>query len=139
MSNAQAQKTDSAETQKDASEKAGQEPSKPSKGAAPTTSASLPLPWAIAMAVGSGYLSIAIEVQWVRALALSFPATVYVFALVLSAYLVGIGAGAIVVGRVFQGRAPTVLTLAEHPRRGSLSVTRHEHVRHAHVQPHRSR
>lgn len=66
---------------------------------------------AIGLALVSGFIAIAVEVQWVRALALSFPATVYVFALVLAAYLVGIGAGSSVISRVFKHRSPRPRTL----------------------------
>jgi spermidine synthase len=58
------------------------------------------------LAVGSGCLAIGIQVLWTRALALSFPSTVYVFTLVLAAYLVGIGFGSLWVGVAFRKRAP---------------------------------
>ena len=62
---------------------------------------------AYALAVLSGFIAIAIEIHWVRALALSFPATVYVFALVLAAYLVGIGLGSAAVDRWLARHAPS--------------------------------
>ncbi len=49
------------------------------------------------IAAASGFFSIGLEVSWTRALALTIPATVYVFALVLTAYLLGIGAGSLAV------------------------------------------
>lgn len=61
---------------------------------------------ALALASASGLLSIAVEVLWVRALSLTFPATVYVFAIVLAAYLVGIGAGSAAIARLHRHRAP---------------------------------
>lgn len=66
------------------------------------------LPWrrAAALAAAGGFAAIAIEVQWVRALALSFPGTVYVFALVLAAYLVGIGLGGLWTARRYRRVAP---------------------------------
>ncbi|MBH23511.1 MAG: hypothetical protein CMH57_03405 [Myxococcales bacterium] len=76
-----------------------------------TTSEGLSTPLAASLAAVSGFLGIAIEVMWFRGLALSFPGTVYVFALVLSAYLVGIGVGSLVIGRVFRDRAPSAVVL----------------------------
>ncbi len=62
------------------------------------------------VAAATGFLGIAVEVLWVRALALSFPATTEVLALVLAAYLLGIGLGALAVGRLQHGAAaPTTL------------------------------
>ncbi|TNE44674.1 MAG: hypothetical protein EP343_28860 [Deltaproteobacteria bacterium] len=61
---------------------------------------------ALFLAATSGFLAIGIEVLWTRALALSFPASVYVFALVLAAYLVGIGLGSIWVGASYKTRSP---------------------------------
>ena len=58
------------------------------------------------LAAASGFLAIATEVLWTRAFALSFPATVYVFALILSAYLLGIGGGSLAVARATRARAP---------------------------------
>ncbi|MBW2734853.1 MAG: hypothetical protein JRH20_20910 [Deltaproteobacteria bacterium] len=52
-------------------------------------------PAALAIAASTGFFAIAVEVLWVRALALSFPGTVYVFSVVLAAYLAGIGAGSL--------------------------------------------
>ncbi|MEM7160028.1 MAG: fused MFS/spermidine synthase [Myxococcota bacterium] len=69
--------------------------------------AGLPANRAAVLAVVSGFIAIAIEIHWVRALALSFPATVYVFALVLSAYLVGIGLGSAAVDRWLARHSPT--------------------------------
>lgn len=61
---------------------------------------------ALVLAVLCGLVGIAVEVQWVRALSLSFPATVYVFAMVLAAYLVGIGLGSSVIARLHRSRPP---------------------------------
>ncbi len=61
-----------------------------------------------ALATVSGFLAIATEVLWTRALALSFPATVYVFALILSAYLVGIGVGSLAVAAATRNRTPRI-------------------------------
>ncbi|MCH7548467.1 MAG: hypothetical protein IH969_02850, partial [Candidatus Krumholzibacteriota bacterium] len=47
------------------------------------------------LSVTSGLLSIGTEVLWVRSLVLSFQGTVYVFAVVLTSYLIGIGAGSL--------------------------------------------
>ncbi|MEO1270626.1 MAG: hypothetical protein AAFX99_21255, partial [Myxococcota bacterium] len=68
------------------------------------------VPLAFTLAAASGFLGIAIEVMWFRGLALAFPGTVYVFALVLSAYLVGIGLGSLLVGGWFRARKPTVMS-----------------------------
>jgi spermidine synthase len=59
----------------------------------------------------SGFASIAIEVLWVRALSLSYPGTVYVFAVVLAAYLIGIGVGSLTIGRLYLKRAPRLSAL----------------------------
>lgn len=61
---------------------------------------------ALVLAAASGFLAIGIEVLWTRSLALSFPASVYVFALVLAAYLMGIGLGSVWVGAWFRHRTP---------------------------------
>lgn len=61
---------------------------------------------ALALAAAAGFLAIATEVQWVRALSLSVPATVYVFAMVLAAYLVGIGLGSSAIARLHRDRGP---------------------------------
>lgn len=61
---------------------------------------------ALALAGLSGVIAIAVEVQWVRALSLTFPATVYVFAMVLAAYLVGIGLGSSAIARLHRLRSP---------------------------------
>ncbi len=66
----------------------------------------LPPGRALVLALGSGFVGIAIEVEWVRALSLSFPATVYVFALVLAAYLTGIGLGSAMIARLYRARIP---------------------------------
>jgi spermidine synthase len=58
------------------------------------------------LAVVSGFLAIATEVLWTRALALSFPASVYVFTLILCAYLIGIGVGSLAVARLTRRRPP---------------------------------
>lgn len=79
---------------------------------APAAQASLPGWLAATLAVTSGFLAIAIEVMWVRAWSLSFPVTVYVFALVLAAFLVGIGLGSLALGRTHRRRAPDPGTLA---------------------------
>lgn len=70
---------------------------------------SAPLPMlsrrmALVLAGSSGFLAIGIEVLWTRALALSVFSDRYVFALVLAAYLVGIGVGAVAVGWFFRRR-----------------------------------
>lgn len=52
-------------------------------------------PLALVIASSSGFFAIGIEILWSRALALSFPGTVYVFSVVLAAYLAGIGAGSL--------------------------------------------
>jgi spermidine synthase len=72
-----------------------------------------PLPPALAftLAAGSGFLSIALEVLLTRALTLVFTATVYVFALTLSAYLIGIALGALAVAAYHRRRAPQPQTL----------------------------
>ncbi|MEX1361497.1 MAG: fused MFS/spermidine synthase [Nannocystaceae bacterium] len=61
---------------------------------------------ALALASAAGFIAIATEVQWVRALSLSVPATVYVFAMVLAAYLVGIGLGSSAIARLHRDRGP---------------------------------
>ncbi len=66
---------------------------------------------AFGLAMASGFLGIGVEVLWTRALALSFPATVYVFAIVLSAYLLGIGLGSLALGAFHKRRAPSLATL----------------------------
>lgn len=48
------------------------------------------------LAAVSGALAIAIEVLWTRALALAFPGSVYVFTVVLAAFLAGIGGGSLI-------------------------------------------
>ena len=48
----------------------------------------------------SGLLAIATEALWVRALVLSFNGTVYVFAIILTAYLLGIGGGSLLLARL---------------------------------------
>ncbi len=55
------------------------------------------LSWKMAsiLAVCSGLLAIGTEVLWIRALILSFQGTVYVFAVVLTSYLIGIGSGSL--------------------------------------------
>lgn len=74
---------------------------------APSPAFSVSYKVALFLAASSGFLAIGIEVLWTRALALSFPASVYVFALVLAAYLVGIGLGSIWVGASYRKRAPS--------------------------------
>lgn len=73
------------------------------------TPAALTLPRAALLAGASGLLAIGVEVLWTRALALSFPATVYVFAVVLAAYLFGIASGALLLPRLTQRFAPLPL------------------------------
>ena len=55
---------------------------------------------AAVLALCSGLFAIGTEVLWVRALVLSFHGTVYVFATVLAAYLIGIGAGSLLLARL---------------------------------------
>lgn len=88
------------------------EPSVP-EAALPDGAAEATLPsWlALGLAGGSGLFAISVEVLWIRALALSFPATVYVLALVLAAFLVGLGSGALLVGQLHRRRAPRLRTL----------------------------
>ncbi len=69
--------------------------------------AAFPLAGALALAGASGFVSIAVEVLWIRGLALSFTASVYVFSLVLAAFLVGIGLGSLALGGIFKRRAAT--------------------------------
>ncbi len=78
----------------------------PSDARAPAPTPPLTLPRMLGLAAASGLAAIAIEVQWVRALSLSFPATVYVFALVLAAYLTGIGLGSAGIARLYRTKAP---------------------------------
>lgn len=76
------------------------------------TAAPLALPRATLLALSSGVLAIGVEVLWTRALALSFPATVYVFAVVLAAYLFGIASGALLLPRLTRRFAPLPLLAA---------------------------
>ncbi len=62
----------------------------------------IPFKFAAILAMTTGFLSIGTEVLWTRALALIYPASVYIFALVLAAYLVGIGLGSLWVGQYSQ-------------------------------------
>tara|TARA_B100000609_G_scaffold199150_1_gene200902 strand:+ start:10438 stop:12816 length:2379 start_codon:yes stop_codon:yes gene_type:complete len=64
-----------------------------------TSAPSIPRRMAIFLAASSGFLSIGTEILWTRALALTFPVSAHVFALVLAAYLVGIGLGSLWLGR----------------------------------------
>jgi spermidine synthase len=64
------------------------------------------------VALTSGFCAIAIEVLWSRGLSLSVSGSVYVFALILAAYLVGIGLGSLWVGQRHQSRAPRRETLS---------------------------
>lgn len=59
--------------------------------------ASCKIDWrtAVILAACSGLLAIGTEVLWVRALVLSFQGTVYIFAVVLTSYLIGIGCGSL--------------------------------------------
>jgi spermidine synthase len=61
----------------------------------PPASPKLTVKLASLLATCSGLLAIGTEVLWVRALVLSFQGTVYIFALVLTAYLIGIGWGSL--------------------------------------------
>lgn len=70
-------------------------PAAVSPGHSPRSSRRLGGATALVLAGGSGLLAIGTEVLWVRALVLSFFGTVYVFAMVLTAYLVGIGSGSL--------------------------------------------
>jgi spermidine synthase len=54
----------------------------------------------VTLAAVTGFLAIATEALWVRALVLSFNGTVYVFALILTAYLLGIGGGSLLLARL---------------------------------------
>jgi len=54
----------------------------------------------LALAGVTGFLAIATEALWVRALVLSFNGTVYVFAIILTAYLLGIGGGSLLLARL---------------------------------------
>lgn len=72
----------------------------------PAERAARPANLYVVLAGASGFLAIATEVLWTRAMALSFPATVYVFALILSAYLVGIGFGSLGVAQATRDRSP---------------------------------
>jgi spermidine synthase len=78
-------------------------PARETPATRPVTSLSLPL--AVLLAFASGFAAIGIEVLWTRALAMTFPATVYVFALVLAAYLAGIGIGSLLLPLLLR-RAP---------------------------------
>ncbi|MCK5800585.1 MAG: hypothetical protein KAI47_25525, partial [Deltaproteobacteria bacterium] len=66
----------------------------------------LPPNHARGLALVSGFLAIGVEVLWTRALSLSFPATVYVFAIVVAAYLFGIATGALFLPRLPRGVRP---------------------------------
>ncbi|PIE18821.1 MAG: hypothetical protein CSA65_04090 [Proteobacteria bacterium] len=68
---------------------------------------------AATLALVSGLLAIGVEVLWTRALSLSFPATVYVFAVVLAAYLFGVALGALLTPRLSRrlARAPLLAGL----------------------------
>lgn len=63
--------------------------------------------WALALAAVSGALSMAIQVMLTRALALTAPGSVYMFGLVLSAYLLGLVVGAAAIVPWFRRRTPT--------------------------------
>jgi len=69
-------------------------------------SPSIPLRLASVVALASGVFSIGAEVLWIRALSLSFPTTLFVLALVLSAHLVGVGLGALAAGRLNRRGGP---------------------------------
>ncbi|MCP4602555.1 MAG: hypothetical protein GY847_18900 [Proteobacteria bacterium] len=83
----------------------------PDTGSLPPMPLHLEFRPAVAVAGASGFLAIAIEVQWVRALSLSFPGTVYMFAVVLAAYLIGIGFGSLIIGYFYRKRAPKLSVL----------------------------
>lgn len=63
--------------------------------------------WALGLAAVSGALSMGIQVLFTRALALTAPGSVYMFGLVLSAYLLGLVVGAAAIVPWFRRRTPT--------------------------------
>lgn len=63
--------------------------------------------WALGLAAVSGSLSMGIQVLFTRALALSAPGSVYMFGLVLSAYLLGLVVGSAAIVPWFRRRMPT--------------------------------
>lgn len=65
-----------------------------------STSSAITFNRAALLAAISGFIAIGVEVLWTRALALAFPATIYIFAIVLSAYLFGIGLGSLLLTRI---------------------------------------
>ncbi len=69
--------------------------SEPTNGPPPWRSARL----ALALAFGTGFISLLLEVAWTRAFSLALGATTHVFPVVLAATLVGIGVGSILVAR----------------------------------------
>ncbi|PCI36890.1 MAG: hypothetical protein COB53_08070, partial [Elusimicrobia bacterium] len=52
-----------------------------------------------AVAAASGFISLALEIAWIRMLALIYGSTVYSFAGMLAAFIAGVGAGAWLIGR----------------------------------------
>jgi spermidine synthase len=91
-----------------ADEEAGKEEEEAPAGTPLTDPASWPL-W---VAFGSGMAALAFEVVWFRVLVLVFGSTVYSFSAMLSVFLLGIAAGAVIVGRLADRFEPPVRLLA---------------------------
>ncbi len=75
------------------------------------TTPALPRLLFLLLAAASGLLSISLEVLWTRSLSLVLPTSVADFGLVMSAYLLGVGAGSLWIGRCARTRPPSASTL----------------------------
>ncbi|MCK6509775.1 fused MFS/spermidine synthase [Myxococcota bacterium] len=75
------------------------------------TTPTLPFMLFLLLAAASGLLSISLEVLWTRSLSLVLPTSVADFGLVMSAYLLGVGAGSLWIGRCARARPPSASTL----------------------------
>lgn len=64
-----------------------------------------------AAAAASGFVSLALEIAWIRLLALMFGSTVYSFAVMLAAFIAGVGGGSLAAGSKRVERLPSLRTL----------------------------
>jgi len=64
-----------------------------------------------AAAAASGFVSLALEIAWIRLLALMFGSTVYSFSVMLAAFITGVGGGSLLVGTKRIQRLPSLRTL----------------------------
>jgi spermidine synthase/tetratricopeptide (TPR) repeat protein len=64
-----------------------------------------------ATAFASGFVSLALEIAWIRLLAMMFGSTVYSFAIMLAAFIAGIGAGSLLIASKAASRLPSLRTL----------------------------